>query len=217
MMAAAAASSLALRLRQSDSRAARRDSASWLDRRSSCNTTGTLTDYVRVAVIVVITATTLFAQSDPKSQSDRAAARIRTLQAESDKLAAQARTVFGELRRLEIDREIKQVELSKAQTALARVTADRDRVEKRLKDLEAIRIAQTPGVKERLIELSKHGRAGYVQLLLASNDVRAIGRMARGVAAVAEMDRVRLETHRRTLAAERDALNELDQKYDEVE
>ncbi len=31
-----------------------------------------------------------------------------------------------------------------------------------------------------------------------------MGRMARGVAAVAELDRVRLETHRRTLAAERD-------------
>jgi hypothetical protein len=32
---------LALRLRQSDSRTARRASASWLDRRSSCSTTGT--------------------------------------------------------------------------------------------------------------------------------------------------------------------------------
>ena len=102
-------------------------------------------------------------------------------------------------------------------TELARVTADRDRVETRVKELEATRIAQTPGVRERLIELSKHGRAGYAQLLLAANDVRAIGRMARGVAAVMEMDRVRLETHRRTLAAERDALNELDQKYAIVE
>ena len=78
-----------------------------------------------------------------------------------------------------------------------------------------MRIAQTPGITERLVELSKRGRAGYVQLLLASNDVRALGRMARGVAAVAEMDRVRLDTHRRTLAAERDALNDLDQKYDD--
>ena len=169
------------------------------------------------ALIVATLGTSIGAQSDPKSQSDRVAARIRALQAESDRLAAQARTVFGELRRLEIDREIKQAELAKTQTALARVTADRDRVEKRLKALEATRIAQTPGIKERLVELSKHGRAGYVQLLLASNDVRAIGRMARGVAAVAEIDRVRLETHRRTLAAERDALNELDQKHDEVE
>ena len=155
--------------------------------------------------------------TDAKAQSDRVAARIRALQAESDRLAAQARTVFGQLRRLEIDREIKQAELARTQTALARVTADRDRVERRLEVLEATRIAQTPGIKERLVELSKQGRAGYLQLLLASEDVRAIGRMARGVAAVAEIDRVRLEAHRRTVAAERDALNELDQKYDEVE
>ena len=168
-------------------------------------------------MIVATLGTSIVAQSDPKSQSDRVAARIRALQAESDRLAAQARTVFGELRRLEIDREIKLAELTRTETELARVTADRDRAEKRLKALEATRIAQTPGITERLVELSKHGRAGYVQLLLASNDVRAIGRMARGVAAVAEIDRVRLETHRRTVTAERDALNELDQKYDEVE
>ena len=91
------------------------------------------------ALIVAIAATSIFAQGDPKSQSDRAAARIRALQAESDKLAAQARTVFGELRRLEIDREIKGAELAKTQTALARVTADRDRVEKRLKVLEDLK------------------------------------------------------------------------------
>ena len=167
--------------------------------------------------MVAIGAASLVAQGDPKSQADRAAARIRSLQAESDKLAAQARTVFGELRRLEIDREIKQAELTKTQTELARVTADRDRVEKRLETLEATRVAETPGIKERLVELSKRGRAGYAQLLLASSDLRAIGRMARGVAAVAEIDRVRLEAHRRTLRAERDALNELDQKFDEVE
>jgi murein hydrolase activator len=167
--------------------------------------------------VVLALSAVIAAQSDPKSQSDRVAARIRALQAESDRLAAQARTVFGELRRLEIDREIKQANLNTTQTALARVTADRDRVEKRLKVLEATRVAQTPAIRERLVELAKHGRAGYVQLLLASSDVRAIGRMARGVAAVAEIDRVRLEAHRRTVTAERDALNELDQKYDEVE
>jgi septal ring factor EnvC (AmiA/AmiB activator) len=145
------------------------------------------------------------------------AARIKSLQAESDRLAAQARTVFGELRRLELDREIKQQEVVKTDLELTRVTADRDRTERRVAELEAVRISQTPGVKERLVELSKRGRGGYVQLLLASNDVRAMGRMARGVAAVAELDRVRVETHRRTLAAERDALNELDQQRDAVE
>lgn len=157
------------------------------------------------------------APPDPKAQSDRIAARIKTLQAEADKLAARARTVFGELRRLELDREIKQQEVAKVDLELAKVTVERDRTEARVKQLEATRVAQTPAIKERLVELSKRGSGGYVQLLLSSNDVRAIGRMARGVAAVAELDRVRLEAHRRTLQAERDALNELDQQRDAVE
>jgi murein hydrolase activator len=157
------------------------------------------------------------AQSDPKAQSDRITSRIKTLQAEADKLAARARTVFGELRRLEIDREIKQQEVAKVELELAKVTVERDRTVGRVKSLEAMRVKETPAIKERLIELSKRGRGGYVQLLLASNDVRALGRLARGVAAVAEVDRVRLETHRRTLQAEREALNDLDQQRDAVE
>lgn len=144
-----------------------------------------------------------------RQQAERAARRIRALQAESDRLAAQSRTVFGELRKLEIDRALKQEELAKIDRDLLRVTIDRDATARRLKELEAIRIAGTPGVAERLVELSKRGRAGYVQLLLASGDVRAMGRMARGVAAVAELDRARLETHRRNLAAEKAAFDQL--------
>jgi septal ring factor EnvC (AmiA/AmiB activator) len=166
-----------------------------------------------VAAIVIATfGLTMQAQTDPKAQSDRASARIRALQQESDRLAAQARTVFGELRKLELEREIKQAEVVKAERELARVSIARDRAADSVATLAAARVAETPGVTERLVELSKRGRAGYVQLLLASNDVRAMGRMARGVAAVAELDRVRLETHRRTLAAERAALSELEQQ-----
>jgi septal ring factor EnvC (AmiA/AmiB activator) len=171
--------------------------------------------YVLVVALSLV-GPSMHAQSDAKAQSDRIAARIRALQAESDRIAAQARTVFGDLRRLEIDREIKQQEVTKTELALAQVASERTRTEKQLKALEATRVAQTPGIKERLVELSKHGPAGYVQLLLSSDDVRAIGRMARGVAAVAEIDRVRLDVHRRTLAAERDALKELDRQHQEV-
>src|SRR5687768_10269841 len=165
-----------------------------------------------MSATVLVGAMTAIAQTpaDPnKEQAERAQRRIRALQAEADRLASQSRTVFGELRKLEIDRAIKQEELRKAERDLLRVTVDRDATAKRLAELEAIRIAGTPGVAERLVELSKRGRAGYVQLLLASNDVRAMGRMARGVAAVAELDRLRLETHRRNLAAEQAALEEL--------
>ena len=164
---------------------------------------------MKAVALLLIAALQATAPDPNKEQADRAARRIRALQAEADRLAAQSRTIFGELRKLEIDRALRQEELQRAERELARVTTDRDATAKRLKELEATRIAGTPGVSERLVELSKRGRAGYVQLLLASNDVRAMGRMARGVAAVAELDRLRLETHRKNLAAERDALADL--------
>ncbi len=147
-----------------------------------------------------------------RDQAERAQRRIRALQEEADRLATQSRTVFGDLRRLELDRIIKQEELLTAERALVRTTVDRDATANRLKTLEATRVAGTPGVNERLVELSKRGRAGYVQLLLATDDVRAMGRLARGVAAVAELDRLRLDTHRKHLAAEHSALAELNQQ-----
>jgi len=161
---------------------------------------------LRLGAGVVVAAVALAAQSPADEARARAAERIRTLQAEADRLAAQARTVFGDLRRLELQREIAQQEVLRAETDLARVTAAQRQAGARLAALEATRVAQTPGVNERLIEIAKRGRGGYIQLLLASDDVRAFGRLSRGVAAVAELDRVRLETHRRTLAAEREAL-----------
>lgn len=168
-----------------------------------------------LGVLVLSLVSTLHAQTPPdpnRERAERVQRRIAALQAEADRLASRSRTVFGELRRLELDRAIKQEELRAAEQALVRVTVDRDASARRVKTLEATRIAETPGVAERLVELSKRGRAGYVQLLLASDDVRAMGRMARGVAAVAELDRLRLEAHRRTVAAEQAALADLNQQ-----
>ena len=172
---------------------------------------------VRYALGVVLAlfsvATLAQAPSDAnREQAERAQRRIRALQVEADRLAAQSRTVFGDLRRLELERAIKQEELLNAERALVRTTVDRDAAARRLQTRQAMRVAGTPGVAERLVELSKRGRAGYVQLLLASDNVRAMGRMARGVAAVAELDRLRLEAHRKNLAAEQSALADLNQQ-----
>ncbi|MDP2054131.1 MAG: peptidoglycan DD-metalloendopeptidase family protein [Acidobacteriota bacterium] len=159
----------------------------------------------------------LFAQSPADEVRARAAARIRSLQAEADRLAAQSRTVFGDLRRLELEREIAREEVARAEADLTRVSATHAQAAARLKGLEATRLAQTPGVSERLIEISKRGRGGYLQLLLASDDPRAFGRLSRGVAAVAELDRVRLETHRRTVVAERASLATVEKQRAAVE
>jgi septal ring factor EnvC (AmiA/AmiB activator) len=141
----------------------------------------------------------------------RIASRIRALQKEADRLAAEARTVFGDLRKLEVERQLKQEEVAAADAQLKEVTAQYDAAAARLHELEARRVADTPGVEARLVELAKRGRGGYVRLLLASSDMRAFGRMSRGVAAVAELDRVRLEAHRNRVAAERAVVSEIDQ------
>jgi septal ring factor EnvC (AmiA/AmiB activator) len=156
----------------------------------------------------------LFAQTQSPAEDARARAakRIVALQAEADRLAAQARTVFGDLRKLELEREIARENVARAEADVAGITAAHAAATARLQALEATRVAQTPGVSERLVEISKRRRGGYIQLLLASDDIRAFGRLSRGVAAVAELDRVRLETHRRTVAAERTALAAVDQQ-----
>ena len=170
-----------------------------------------------VLSVVVVATMTVTAQSPADEARTRAANRIIALQAEADRLAAQARTVFGELRKLELEREIARENVTRAESDLARVTAAHAQAAARLQALEATRVAQTPGVSERLVEIAKRGRGGYVQLLLASDDIRTFGRLSRGVAAVAELDRVRLETHRRTVAAERAALAVVDKQRVAVE
>jgi septal ring factor EnvC (AmiA/AmiB activator) len=146
---------------------------------------------------------------EAREQAARAAQRIQALQREADQLAAEARTVYGDLRQLEIARQVKTEELVRAEARLVELAAARDAAAVRLASLESARMAGSPDVAARLVELYKRGRAGYLPMVLASDDVRAIGRMARGVAAVAELDRVWIDEHRRAISAERTALGEL--------
>lgn len=165
-----------------------------------------------VAVIAPSSAGPLVGQSpadEARAQATRAAERIQTLQREADQLAAEARTVYGDLRQLEIARQIKTEEVVRADARLAELTAQRDAAAARLKSLESARIASSPNVASRLVELYKRGRRGYLPMLLASDDLRAIGRSTRGIAAVAELDRVRIDDHRRAIAGERTALADL--------
>ncbi|MGH9384031.1 MAG: murein hydrolase activator EnvC family protein [Vicinamibacterales bacterium] len=165
-----------------------------------------------IAALAVLHAVALNSQApadEAKAQAARAAERIQILQREADQLAAEARTVYGDLRQLEIARQIKIEEVVRADARLAELMAARDAAAVRLKTLESARIAGSPDVSSRLVELYKRGRGGYLTMLLATNDLRAIGRMARGVVAVAELDRTRIDDHRRSIAEERTALADL--------
>lgn len=174
----------------------------------------------RFAVIVTFAAAvSSHAQTpnDTRELARQATQRIAELQKEADQLAQQTRTILGELRGLELQRQIKAAEVAKADAELKDVLSSLEQISSRVSALESERLAETPRVQERLVEIYKRGRVGYLRLLLARDDLRAIGRMTRGVAAVAELDRVRLDSHRQTIKQERAAIAELEQRRKAVD
>src|SRR5687767_5431495 len=70
--------------------------------------------------------------------------RIRVLQEEADRLAGQARTLIGDLRTLEIQRELHVEQVETARAAVARGQAAINETALRLDTLEQQRIAQLP-------------------------------------------------------------------------
>ena len=151
-------------------------------------------------------------QTDAKQLSQQADRRRRELQAEADSLAKQAATLLVELRRLEIDRQLRAEDVKKADAAVLDIDQRISATTQRIKSLEAMRQAATPWVRERLVAIYKRGRPGYLSHLFSVDDFRSIGRITRGVASIAAIERARLEEHRRTLQQERAALTELEQQ-----
>ena len=169
----------------------------------------TTSPYIAVVVTVLIVASlALSAQSStPNDQaaadaaSKRAADRIRALQKESGALASQERTLLVELRKLEVDRELKTEELANAEREL-RQTRERVAVTSvRAAALQNSAETERPEVERRLVDLYKLGQAGYWRLLLDVDNLRSIGRVYRTAAALNRLDRERVQQHERTLQA----------------
>jgi len=126
--------------------------------------------------------------------------RVRTLQAEAERLASQARTLLGDLRQLELQRDIAaeqqksaEAAASQAQTALEQTTA-------RVTELEQQRVAQLPDLKTRLADIYKRGRGGYAHVLFDARGLREFARAMRAVAALTAINEQRMSDHRHTLA-----------------
>jgi murein hydrolase activator len=131
----------------------------------------------------------------------RAADRLVSLQHEAESLAAQERTLLVDLRRLEVEREIRVEQLARigrdAASVQDKLTAARTQADRLQGDAER----QRPDVEARMVQLYKMGRAGYWRLLLDVNDLRELGRAYRTAAALGRIDRDRVEEHRRTLTS----------------
>lgn len=158
-----------------------------------------------MSAILALLTVGLIAQTADRSQvealSRRASERLAALQKEAESLAGQERTLLGELRRLEVDREIKVVKLASIQRDAAAVRDKLANATERARVLEGEAERQRPDVEARLVRLYKMGRAGYWRLLLDVNSLREVGRAYRTAAALSRIDRDRVEEHRRTLAA----------------
>ena len=141
--------------------------------------------------------------------AQRAAERIRALRREADTLAAQEKTLLGELRGLEIERALKNEELTNVEREV-RLTQDKlGATAARAAALRNVADTERPEVQARLVQLYKLGQAGYWRLLLDLDNVQSIGRAYRTASAMSHLDRERVRQHQRTidaLARERQAL-----------
>jgi septal ring factor EnvC (AmiA/AmiB activator) len=141
--------------------------------------------------------------------SKRAGDRIRALQREADDLLARERTLLEELRKLEVERQLKIEELNKFEREAAETERKLGATSKRLTTLRQTADEQRPDVEARLVQLYKLGTGGYWRLLLNVDDLRSVGRAYRTASAMTSLDKIRLQQHQQTLdalAAEQTAL-----------
>ena len=136
-----------------------------------------------------------------EGEARRVTDRIRALQSEADRLAGQARTLLGDLRKLEIERELQVERVRDAQAAVAESQAAIENTAQRLASLDEQRVAQFPDLQAQLVDIYTRGRAGYAKLLFGSSGVREFGRATRAVAALIRINEQRVVEHRRTLEA----------------
>ena len=129
----------------------------------------------------------------------RATERLQALQREAERLASEERTLLGDLRRFEIERQLKSEELKRVDADAATVQSDLDQTGVRMEALQASSRAKLPELQQRLVEIYKLGQARYLRLLLSTPDLRRLGQSTRTVAALAKLDRDRLAAHQRNV------------------
>ena len=141
------------------------------------------------------------AQSPAQDPAKRAAERIKALQREADDLLARERTLLDELRKLEVDRQLKVEELAKFEREAAETERKLAATAKRLDTLRRTADQQRPDVEARLVQLYKIGSGGYWKLLLDVDDLRSMGRAYRTASAMTSLDKLRVLQHQQTLDA----------------
>ena len=119
------------------------------------------------------------------------------LQREADRLATDESTLLNNLRRLEVERQIRAEELKQADRAVVGIQADIQAASTQDRRTESDRHETASELNARLVEICKMGKARYARVLLAAPDLRRVGQASRTVAVLAKLDRERIEQHQR--------------------
>ena len=169
-----------------------------------------------VSVFVVAVAG---AQQPDRAQTEllarRATERLQALQREADRLALQERTLLGELRKLEVERQLRTAEMKRLDIDAAKVEAQLAATSERMQVLQTSERAEQPELRARLVEIYKLGQARYLRLILSTPDLRHLGQATRTVAVLAKLDRDRIALHQHTLAELKRTRTALEQRRNE--
>src|SRR5690349_9872489 len=156
------------------------------------------------------------AQATDRSQTEalarRATERLQALQHEADRLTSDERTLLGDLRKLEVDRQIKAEELLQVEAQEAQVASELEANAERTRELEAQETTSRPELRSHLVDVYKLGQGRYLRLLLSTHDMRQVGQAARTLAALAKLDHDRIVIRQRTLQALRSARATLEER-----
>jgi septal ring factor EnvC (AmiA/AmiB activator) len=137
--------------------------------------------------------------SSAEAMAARAAARIKVLQQEAGTLASRERTLLEDLRKLEVERDLRAEEFTASTLELQRIERELDDTAVRIAGLEQTAESQLPDLAARMVELYKVGNGGYLRMLMSVGDLRDMGRAYRFVSGLQGLDRRRVAEHRRTL------------------
>ena len=165
-----------------------------------------------VGAAIVLAATgayALRAQVADRSPNPRVSERLQALEREASRLAGQSRTLIGEIRKLEVERDLRAEQARQAEDAAGAAQQELVEVRRQLDALEMQRLEGLPELRAQFIDLYKRGRRGELALLLSANGMREFARASRAAAALAFRRQRVISDHERTLAGlrtERDAL-----------
>ena len=157
-----------------------------------------------VAVCVFLVVAALASAQPDRARTEalarRATERLQALQREADRLASQEQTLLGELRKLEIERQLRSEELKRLANDATKIGDELAASADQLQALQSSQRAQQPELRARLVEIYKLGHARYLRLILSTPDLQHLGRATRTVAVLAKLDRDRVASHQLTLA-----------------